>query len=161
MYILGIDPGSKITGYGIIKKINQHHEYVECGIIKTKTQDKALLFYEIFQQIENLLEKYPIEQAACEAQFYCKNVQAAMTISNAKTCALIACGKKNIPVFEYPPTKAKIAVAGHGSAEKSQVQKMLHYHLKLPQETLPLDASDALSIALCHAFQIRPIQVKK
>ena len=161
IFILGIDPGSKITGYGIIKKTGNMMEYVEAGIISSKAQEKSVIFYEIFSKIENLLEKYPISQASCESQFFCKNVQASMTISNAKTCLLIACGKKNIPVFEYAPKKAKVAVAGNGSAEKIQVQKMLHYHLKLPQETLPLDASDALSIALCHAFQIRPIQLKK
>ena len=160
IYILGIDPGSKITGYGVLKKTGNTIEYVDCGIIKTKSKDKSLIYFEIFEAIDKLMQQYPIDQAACETQFFCKNVQAAMTISNAKTCLFIACGKRNIPVYEYPPKKAKVAVSGSGSAEKEQVQKMLHYHLKLPQQSLPLDASDALSIALCHAFQLRPIQVK-
>ncbi len=160
VYILGIDPGSKITGYGVIKKVGPIVEYIEAGIIKTKEKEKSLIFFEIFDAIEKILDRFPIEQAACESQFFCKNIQAAMTISNAKTCLFIACGKKQIPVFEYAPKKAKIAVTGNGASEKQQVQKMLHYHLKLPQESLPLDASDALSLALCHAFQLRPIQVK-
>ncbi len=160
IYILGIDPGSKITGYGIIKKIGNAIEYVNCGVIKTQSKDKALIYFEIFDAIDQLIHQYPIKEAACESQFFCKNVQAAMTISNAKTCLFIACGKRSIPVFEYPPKKAKIAVSGDGSAKKEQVQKMLHYHLNLPKESIPLDASDALSIALCHAFQLRPVQVK-
>ena len=161
IHILGIDPGSKVTGYGIIKKQNNKIEFLDCGIIKTKNVEKPLLYLEIFESIENLLQKFPVDQAACESQFFCKNAQASMVISNAKTCLYIACGKKNIPVFEYAPKKAKIAVSGSGSADKEQVQKMLHYHLNLPNKKIPLDASDALSLALCHAFQLRPIQVIK
>ena len=160
-YILGIDPGSKITGFGIIKKTHNQFEYIDCGVIKTKGDDKPTLFFELYQKIDALFERYPITQAACESQFVLKNAQTAMMISNAKTCVYIACGKRNIPVFEYPPKKAKIAVAGNGAAEKTAVQKMIKLHLNVVDLPLELDASDALAIALCHAFQLKPIQVKK
>lgn len=160
-YILGIDPGSKVTGFGVIKKTNNQFEFIDCGVIKIKADDKPTLFFDLYHQIDQLLDQYPITQVSCESQFVMKNAQSAMMISNAKTCVYIACGKRKIPVFEYPPKKAKIAVAGNGAAEKIAVQKMIRLHLNIMDLPLELDASDALALALCHAFQLKPVQVRK
>lgn len=158
--IMGIDPGSKITGWGVVKKSGNKTTYVDAGIIELVGKSKPDLFFKLYQAIESLLERFPIDEIACESQFVLKNAQSAMMISNAKTCLYIASGKKQIPVFEYAPKKAKVAVAGHGSADKSQVAKMIRLHLNVPGPLASFDASDALALALCHAFQLKPVNIK-
>ncbi len=153
--ILGIDPGTRITGYGVIASDGVRHEVKDFGCIrppvKAKIHERYLALYE---GIEQLLEEYPISVLAIELQFVSKNAQSAMKIGMAKAMALLAAAKRGIAIFEYAPKEAKRAVVGTGSASKEQVQRMIQRLLFLPQ--IPQeDAADALAIALCHAHQIR------
>jgi crossover junction endodeoxyribonuclease RuvC len=149
--ILGIDPGSNITGYGLIADDGHRQEAIDFGCIrppKHLTVHEKYLF--IFNGVDYLLEKYTPDAIAIETQFMSKNAQSAMKLGRAQGSALLAASRRNIPIFEYAPKKAKLAVVGNGSASKEQVQKMIQLLLKLPQLPEPEDAADALALALCH-----------
>lgn len=150
--ILGVDPGTVVTGYGVIRKTARDWEPLDFGCIcpprKRKTHEKYLI---IFEGIDHLLEKYRPKAVSVETQFVYKNVQSALKLGMARGAVLIAAARRGIEVFEYAPTKAKQAVVGNGSASKFQVQKMVQMQLKLPQIPEPEDAADALALALCHA----------
>jgi crossover junction endodeoxyribonuclease RuvC len=158
--ILGVDPGSHVTGYGIVLKDGNRFDYVDSGTIRPKGESPEKRYYEIFDGLEKIILSHNIHVASVESQFYLQNAQTLMKLSIARACVLIACGKNDIPVFEYAPRKAKIAVSGNGAATKEQVQKMIKLHLRQPNLTVALDASDALALALCHAYNIKPIQVR-
>lgn len=153
--ILGIDPGSVVTGFGIIKKTHKELSVIDYGCIrppaKLSISERYLI---IHNSVDQLIQKYKPTSVAVETQFVYKNPQSALKLGMAKGAAIIAAAKYNIPLFEYAPKKAKLAVAGTGSASKHQVQKMMQLLLHLPQPPTPQDASDALALALCHAYQI-------
>ena len=153
MIILGIDPGSIVTGYGLIRQTSKGDwEPLDFGCIspprKLKTYQRYLV---IFEGIEYLLEKYQPHAVSVETQFVYKNVQSALKLGMARGVVMIAAAKRGIEVFEYAPSKAKQAVVGNGGASKFQVQKMVQIQLKLSQVPEPDDAADALALALCHA----------
>jgi crossover junction endodeoxyribonuclease RuvC len=151
--ILGVDPGSHVTGYGIIRSKENSWEPLDFGAIRppssAKKHDRYLV---IFEAILHLIEKYQPEAIAVETQFVYKNVQSALKLGMACGSVLIATAKHKIPLFEYAPRKIKLAVVGRGAASKYQVQQMVQMQLKLPKPPQPLDAADALAIALCHAY---------
>ena len=154
--ILGIDPGTRITGYGLICTDGGAHETVDFGCIRPSLQLSVHERYLcIFEGIEFLLEKYLPEAVAIETQFVYKNAQSAMKLGMARGVAILAATKRKIPVFEYAPRKAKQAVVGNGSASKEQVQKMIQILLHLPHLPEPEDAADALALATCHAHTMR------
>ena len=150
--IIGIDPGTKITGYGVIEACGIKQQPIDYGCIRPPSEasapDKYLVIY---NGIDHLLEKYRPTAVAVETQFVYKNVQSAMKLGMARGVILLACAKRKIPVFEYAPTKAKLAVVGTGSASKEQVQKMVQMLLELDKAPEPEDAADALALAICHA----------
>lgn len=152
MIIIGIDPGTQITGYGIIKVTGNSYQAIDYGCIrppsKFKLTDRYLV---IFNAIEEILDKFTPDAFIIETQYVNKNVQSAIKLGMARGIAILAAKKRNISVFEYAPTKAKLAVVGNGSASKSQVQKMVQCLLNLAEPPTPEDASDALSLAICHA----------
>lgn len=154
--ILGIDPGTQVTGFGVIREAGRSWEPLDFGCIRPprllKTHEKYLA---IFEGIDHLLEKYKPEAVAVETQFVYKNVQSALKLGMARGAVLIAAARRGVAVFEYAPTKAKLAVVGSGAASKFQVQKMVQMQLKLPQMPQPADAADALALALCHAHTKR------
>ena len=156
MLILGIDPGTVITGYGIIKVEGHDFMAIDYGSIKPnikmKLTDRYLFIY---NGIEELLEKYKPEALAVETQFVGKNPQSAIKLGMARGVIILAAKKRGIPVFEYAPTKAKLAVSGSGRASKAEVQKMVQLLLKLSKIPTPEDAADALAIAVCHANSMR------
>ncbi len=156
MLILGIDPGTKITGYGIIKIGDDGFSAVDYGCIKPNPQmlltDRYLFIY---NGIEELLEKYKPEALAVETQFVKKNPQSAIKLGMARGIIIVAAKKRGVSVFEYAPTKAKLAVTGNGKSSKFEVQRMVQLLLKLSQIPTPEDAADALSIAICHANSMR------
>ncbi len=156
MLILGIDPGTVITGYGIIKFESNEFFLIDYGCIKPninmKLTDRYLFIY---NGIEELLDKYKPESLAVETQFVGKNPQSAIKLGMARGVILIAAKKRGIPVFEYAPTKAKLAVSGNGRASKAEVQKMVQLLLKLTKIPTPEDAADALAVAVCHANSLR------
>jgi crossover junction endodeoxyribonuclease RuvC len=150
--ILGIDPGTRITGYGIIKHNRHSFEAIDFGCIRPPISlDSPQKYLILFNAIESLLDRYQPEAVSVETQFVYKNVQSAIKLGMARGVVLLAAAKRNIPIYEYAPKKAKLAVVGSGSASKEQVQKMVQFLLKLPILPQPEDAADALALAICHA----------
>lgn len=154
--ILGLDPGTHVTGYGIIQSDGQQCRPLDYGCIRLPSQapfaKKTAL---LFDAINQLLTHYPIDEVALEGQYVHKNVQSALKLGIAKGIALLAAAKRDLPISEYSPTKAKLAVTGRGSASKEYVQHMVQLRLGLPSLPKPKDASDALALALCHSHQKR------
>lgn len=149
--IIGIDPGTRTTGFGVITS-GARIETLDFGCIRPPvTLPIPQKYLVIFESIEHLITKYKPDAIAVETQFVYKNVQSAMKLGMARGMVLVAGAKHNIPLFEYAPKKAKLAVVGNGSASKEQVQKMVQTLLRLPQIPTPEDASDALALAICHA----------
>ena len=156
LIILGIDPGTCITGYGVISHSHKSQIALGYGCIRPPKQGSAPEKYRaIFESIETLIETYKPDVLSVETQFVYKNAQSAMKLGMARGMALLAAARRNIPIFEYAPKKAKMAITGHGSANKEQVQKMIQLLLKLPTLPQPEDAADALALALCHAHSLR------
>ena len=153
--IMGIDPGTRITGYGIIKSNNSKMLPVDFGAIrpppKLSLPERYLI---IFNALEQLIKEYNPTAISVETQFVNKNAQSALKLGMAKGVALIAAAKNGIPIYEYAPKKAKLAVVGTGQASKHQVQQMVQLLLNLPRPPKPEDAADALSLAICHAHAI-------
>ena len=150
--ILGIDPGTVITGFGLIKASGQQFIPVDFGCIKPPKRDEAAKKYlAIFEGIEALIQTHSPCAIAVETQFVYKNVQTALKLGMARGACLVAAAKNGIPIYEYAPSKAKKAVVGEGSASKLQVQKMIQALLALSELPEPEDAADALALAICHA----------
>ena len=154
--IPGVDPGTLVTGYGVIRQTDRDWEPLDFGCIcpprKLKTHERYLI---IFEGIDHLLEKYRPQAVSVETQFVYKNVQSALKLGMARGAVMIAAARRGVEVFEYAPTKAKQAVVGNGGASKFQVQRMVQMQLKLSQMPEPADAADALALALCHAHTRR------
>ena len=155
MKILGIDPGTRRTGYGIIIQHPHQVEVIDYGCIcppaKASSSKRYLI---IFEAIEELIAKHQPEALAVESQFMHKNALSAMKLGMARAMAILAAERKGIPIFEYAPKKAKKAIVGHGSASKEQVQRMIQALLHLSELPTPDDAADALALALCHAHTL-------
>src|SRR3990167_769341 len=145
--ILGIDPGTRITGYGVIA-FHSSMQPLDFGCIRPPPELPLPMRYKIiFEGIEALIEKYQPVAIAVESQFVLKNAQSAIKLGMAKGMILLAAARKNIAVYEFAPTQAKLAVVGRGSASKEQVQKMMQTLLQLKGPPEPEDAADALSLA--------------
>jgi crossover junction endodeoxyribonuclease RuvC len=154
--ILGIDPGTRITGYGLIRIKGPIVEPLDFGCIKPPPSlplgERYLI---IFEAVEQLLELFQPKAVAVESQFVLKNAQSAIKLGMAKGMVILAAARRKIPVYEYPPKKAKQAVVGNGAASKSQVQRMIATLLRLPKLPEPEDAADALALAICHAHNMK------
>ncbi len=154
--ILGIDPGTLITGYGLIRIHNGLIEPIDFGCIRPPATLALQYRYKIiYEGIMKLIEKHKPESIAVESQFVLKNPQSAIKLGMAKGMVYLAGALHNIEVHEYAPTKAKQAVVGNGSASKEQVQRMIASILRLPSVPQPEDAADALALAICHAHTKR------
>lgn len=150
--ILGIDPGTRITGYGLIKVEGHQFIPMDYGCIRPPSHLKLSERYLIiFNSIEELIDQYQPGALVVETQYVHKNVQSAIKLGMARGIAMIAAKKKGLSVFEYAPTKAKLAVVGTGKASKAQVQGMVKFLLNLAVLPEPEDAADALALAICHA----------
>lgn len=151
--ILGIDPGTRITGYGVIDE-NTHP--IDFGCIRPPPNlDLPDRYKILFDGVEALIDRYKPTAIAVESQFVLKNAQSAIKLGMAKGMVFLAAARKGIAIYEYPPKKAKLAVVGNGSASKTQVQKMIQALLRLPVLPEPEDAADALALAICCAHQMR------
>lgn len=161
MIIFGVDPGTLTTGYGIIQYKNNEVSYVKSGIINLKNfgnlTDKIS---HIYNELARLLKAYSPDEFAIETAFYGKNVQSAMKIGYVRGVALLASVHSSVPSREYSPREIKKAITGKGSATKEQVQYMVSHLLKLDMDFKRLDESDALAIAICHAFKIKTLAHK-
>lgn len=150
MIILGIDPGSRITGYGLINTVGAKNEYVASGCIRIKGDDLSERLNQVFEGVSEVIRLYSPQQMAIEQVFMARNADSALKLGQARGVAIVAGTQQGLPVHEYAARAVKQAVVGKGSADKVQVQHMVAHILKLPG--LPqADAADALAIALCHA----------
>ena len=148
--ILGIDPGSRITGYGVIKAADNRQEYITSGCIRTT--DKASLperLDVIFRGVSEIISEYAPNELAIERIFMARSAESALRLGHARGVAVVAAVQRGLPVHEYEARKIKQAVVGSGSASKSQVQYMVATLLDLPSSP-QADAADALAIAICH-----------
>ena len=148
--ILGIDPGSRITGFGVIESDGRHSRFVASGCVRTEGEDFPQRLGEIFRGIDAVLAEHRPQQVAVEQAFMAKNAATAIKLGQARGAAIVAAVSHELPVFEYSPRSVKQALVGNGGAEKEQVQHMTRILLGL-QGRMGLDESDALAIALCHA----------
>jgi crossover junction endodeoxyribonuclease RuvC len=150
MRVLGIDPGSRITGYGIVDQNGNKLVHVDNGAIFTdKAADFPGRLKKIFDGLSEVIAQYRPDEVAIENIFFSTNVQSALKLGQARGAAIVASVHAGLPVAEYSALQVKQAVVGRGKAEKGQVQKMLKALLGLP-ETAQADASDALAVAVCH-----------
>jgi len=148
--VLGIDPGSRITGYGIVDQSGNRLVHVDNGAIFTDSADDFPgRLKRIFDGLSEIITQYRPDQVAIENIFFSTNVQSALKLGQARGAAIVAAVHANLPVAEYSALQVKQAVVGQGRAEKGQVQKMLKSLLGLP-EIAQADASDALAVAVCH-----------
>lgn len=149
MIILGIDPGSRTTGYGVIKVENNKPVYVASGCIRVQDEVLATRLDNVFKGVSEIIRQFQPQQFAIEQVFMAKNPDSALKLGQARGAAIVASTTNNLPVFEYSARQIKQSVVGKGSADKTQVQHMVMHLLKL-QKTPQADAADALAVALCH-----------
>lgn len=152
--ILGIDPGTTVTGYGLISVTGRTPSLIALGIIDLrKKEDHFRKIRSIFEQTLDLIDRYHPDEFAIEAQFFGKNVQSMLKLGRAQGAAISAALYRDLPVFEYAPRMIKMSITGRGQASKEQVAAMLHTILAFRGEKMVLDATDALGAALCHFYQ--------
>lgn len=163
MIILGIDPGTATTGFGLLKKNGAEISVIDYGCIETcPSLAMGERLYTINKELDSLIKKHRPEVLAIENIYFFKNLKTAMPVSQAKGVILLTAEQNNIPVFEFTPLQMKMAITGYGKAEKKQVQKMIKTMLNLEDKPKDKskrkdDATDALGIALCYTYlpQIR------
>lgn len=154
--ILGIDPGTAMMGYGVIKVSGNKASMLVMGVIDLrKLNDPYLKLGRIHERVTGIIEAYLPDEMAIEAPFFGKNVQSMLKLGRAQGVAISAAIERDIPIHEYAPLKIKMAITGNGSASKEQVAGMLRRLLNIPEGEMPnfLDATDALGAAYCHFMQ--------
>lgn len=154
--IMGIDPGTQVMGYGVLKVLDNKPQMEAMGIIQlNKYDDHYLRLAKIYSRVISLIEEYLPDEVAIEAPFFGKNVQSMLKLGRAQGVAMAAAISRDIPIFEYAPLKIKMAITGNGRAAKEQVAYMLQKILHIPDEQMlpQLDATDGLAAALCHFYQ--------
>ena len=156
--ILGIDPGTTIMGYGIIKATGENVSLIDFNDFSLKKLDNHYLKLEkIFSSLTEIIDKYNPDEIAIEAPFFGKNVQSMLKLGRAQGVAMAAGLVKEIPITEYSPKKIKMAITGNGNASKEQVAKMLQSILKFDEIPKNLDSTDGLAAAMCHFFNSKKI----
>lgn len=154
--ILGVDPGTQLMGYGLIRITASQPKLLALGVIElSKYEDHYLRLSHIFNRITGLIEEFLPDEMALEAPFYGKNVQSMLKLGRAQGAAMIAGLQRGLPITEYAPLRIKQSITGSGSASKEQVAAMLQRILSIPETDMPkhLDATDGLAVALCHFYQ--------
>ena len=149
--ILGIDPGTIVMGYGVLKQQGKQLSILRMGVLKLgKLDNQALKLKKIFERMLEIIEEYKPDEMAIEAPFYGKNVQSMLKLGRAQGVAMAAALYRDIPIFEYAPRTIKQTITGTGSASKEQVSKMLQAMLRFDEVPEFFDATDALAAAVCH-----------
>ncbi|MDH6306096.1 crossover junction endodeoxyribonuclease RuvC [Parabacteroides sp. PF5-5] len=154
--ILGIDPGTIVMGYGLLRIVGNKPKVEALGVLQlNKYEDHYVRLHKIFERVTGLIDEYQPDELAIEAPFFGKNVQSMLKLGRAQGVAMAAALNRGMPIFEYAPLKIKMSITGNGNASKEQVAGMLQRYLHIPDEhMLPqLDATDGLAAALCHFFQ--------
>jgi crossover junction endodeoxyribonuclease RuvC len=156
MIILGVDPGTAITGYGVLKSDGDNLEMIDYGAITTPADwPMARRLQHIHAQLTALIAKHQPTDAVVEKLFFSKNVRTALSVGQARGVALLAAAQAGLTIHEYTPLQIKQAVVGYGRAEKQQIQQMVKLLLRLDSIPQPDDAADALAVAICHAHSAR------
>jgi len=156
MRVLGIDPGTMVTGFGVVDNIRGKLSSVSYGTIEGRRKDSFPdRLKMMFDGLNKAIEDYKPEQIALESAFYGKNVKAAIKIGEARGVAILCSALAGIPLYEYAPTEVKRAVVGIGNAQKVQVSKMVKIILSLSEVPEKYDATDALAIAICHCHRMK------
>lgn len=150
--VLGIDPGTASTGYGVVAQTHTGaFELLACGVIRTyPKQAMPDRLREIFEDVQSLIEEFHPDEVAVEELFFGRNVTTAISVGQARGAALLAAALNDLPVAEYTPATIKQALTGYGNAEKVQMQQMVKQILGLEEIPRPDDAADGVAIALCH-----------
>ena len=156
MKIIGIDPGLVQTGFGIIKIGDNGVSLIDYGIIRPDPKESlSKRLFTIYNDVCEIASNYSPQIFAIEEVFYGKNVKSAMRLGQARGAAMVAAASKEIPIYEYSARKVKQSITGNGNAHKSQIQFMVKTKLHMDHTPEPMDAADALAIALCHDHQFR------
>ena len=160
--ILGIDPGTTIMGFGLIKVINKKMELIEMDELKLiKIKDYYVRLKLIFEKTIELIDKHKPDEISIEAPFFGKNVQSMLKLGRAQGVAMAAGLSRHIPVTEYSPKKIKMAITGNGNASKEQVAKMLQNLFSIKELPKNLDSTDGLAAAVCHFYNNESISTDK
>lgn len=160
--ILGIDPGTTIMGFGLIKIVGKNMEFLQLNELMLKKYDDHYLKLKlIFERTLELIDHFHPDEIAIEAPFYGKNVQSMLKLGRAQGVAMAAGLSREIPIVEYSPKKIKMAITGNGNASKEQVAKMLQSLLKLKELPKNLDSTDGLAAAVCHFYNQGKISSEK
>ena len=162
--LLGIDPGTNVMGYGVLRVVGNKAEMVAMGVINMKnTRDPYLRLGKIFERVTGVIDEYKPDELAIEAPFFGKNVQSMLKLGRAQGVAIAAAIVRDIPIHEYEPRKIKVAITGNGAASKEQVAGMLQRMLHISAEDMEvqMDATDALAAAYCHFIQMGTPQSEK
>ena len=160
--ILGIDPGTTIMGFGLIKVVGKRMEFLQLNELKlTKYDDHYVKLRLIFERTIELIETHHPDEIAIEAPFFGKNVQSMLKLGRAQGVAMAAGLSRQVPITEYSPKKIKMAITGNGNASKEQVAKMLQQTLGLKELPKNLDSTDGLAAAVCHFYNSGKTEVVK
>jgi crossover junction endodeoxyribonuclease RuvC len=155
MIVLGVDPGTLITGFGIIEMERGKYSVLTYNVVKNSGGNSMpIRLKRIYDRLCEIINQYHPDEFAIETAFYGKNAQSALKIGHARGVAILAAVNYEIPTAEYSPREIKKAVTGNGAASKQQVQFMVQTHLRIRETPKYFDASDALAVALCHSFRI-------
>lgn len=155
MIVLGVDPGTLSTGFGIVRLKNGRLSKVVYGSVKNKAKDAMpSRLHAIYEQLTRIIEEFNPDEFAIESAFYGKNVQSALKLGHARGVSILAAVRYNIPTTEYSPREIKRALVGNGAASKEQVAYMVRRILSLSNDTMLHDTSDALAVAVCHIHRI-------
>lgn len=155
MKILGIDPGTATTGFGVIETDGQKHKFVDAGIISTPAKQSLDLRLEtIFDDLSELISTHKPDHCAVEQLYFAQNVTTAMSVSHSRGVILLAIIKAGLDHSEYTPLQIKQAMTGYGRADKKQMQEMVRVMLNMKSVPKPDDAADALAVAICHANSV-------
>lgn len=150
MRVLGVDPGSAVTGYGVVERRGGEVACVDCGTIAAGDGDLPDRLVVVYDGLEALIDAFEPASVAIENAFLGRNVRALAVMSQTRGVLILAARRAGVPVFEYTPRQIKRSVVGNGDASKSQVAYMVGSMLSLPKDGLPADATDGLAVAMCH-----------
>ena len=154
MIILGVDPGTVYTGFGVVSFENNKLTYIVSGIITPPKKEMPIRLKKIYEELNDVIRIYKPDELALETAFYGKNVQSAMKIGYARGVSMLVAAENEIPLAEYSPRTVKQSVVGRGSATKEQVQFMVKKLLAFTsQKKIKFDETDALAVAICHSFR--------
>ena len=156
MRVLGIDCGSRVTGYGVIDVEASNYRFADCGVVRPGASEALSIRLQfIHRALTEIIRRQSPDVAAFENVFYSVNAQSALKLGHVRGVSLLTAAEAGIPIFEYSALEVKSAVTGYGRAEKAQVQQMVQSLLRLDLAPSPFDASDALAVAICHAQSYR------